>query len=302
MRDSRQVAWLDRPYQRERGDVNLNSERIANLIDLFGTHAHFARSAQVAADIALRDLRQVTDLAERSATAAEHAVGRLRRATGAGIGTARGRRPGGRRGHLRPRCRPDGGVHRRPRWANDARPRSHLPGPQWGEREAEIPTANAAAQDLLNARGASRAGVTGPSGCSAGWPTRWSTYSRTVAGRADIAALVRQVLLRDTAAADTGRLVVPTAPSMPGRPDWAAAHCDVVPVPGGLSVSARPWHPPTPAAQDGAAVNDLRQVFAATGDRLDSADGIPMPADPFGHPLQACPSTGRPASGRPPGR
>ncbi|HEY0640537.1 MAG TPA: protein DpdF [Pseudonocardiaceae bacterium] len=98
-------------------------------------------------------------------------------------------------------------------------------------------------------------------------------------GRADVAALVRQVLLQAQAMSGrTERLVVPGGIGMPGRRDWDDARCEVISTVSGFSVAARPWHPPSPAARKGAAADDLRQVFDA---RLGPSEAPAIAADPF---------------------
>lgn len=75
--DQRAVAWLDRPFNKTRGDLNLNPTRIRALIDLFGTRERFAQATHHAEGIARRDLARVTDLAERSAAAVELGRGQI---------------------------------------------------------------------------------------------------------------------------------------------------------------------------------------------------------------------------------
>lgn len=74
--DQRSIDWLDRPFDGSR-DLNLNPSRIAALIDLFGTRDGFAQAARAAEGTARHDLAMVTDLAERSAAAAERGRGQI---------------------------------------------------------------------------------------------------------------------------------------------------------------------------------------------------------------------------------
>lgn len=73
----RAIAWLDQPFGRVRGDLNLNSTRISALIELFGTRERFAQAAHHAETVARRDLARVTDLTDRSAAAVERGRGQI---------------------------------------------------------------------------------------------------------------------------------------------------------------------------------------------------------------------------------
>ncbi|QYN37793.1 hypothetical protein K1T35_11440 [Pseudonocardia sp. DSM 110487] len=75
--DQHSIDWLDQPFDRSRNDLNLNPTRIPALINLFGTRERFAQAARDSDGIARRDLVRVTDLAERSAAAAERGRGQI---------------------------------------------------------------------------------------------------------------------------------------------------------------------------------------------------------------------------------
>jgi ATP-dependent helicase HepA len=91
------LAWLDRPYDPRRGDVNLNPDRIVGLVDLFGDRSHFAEMARLAERTGRHELSQVTDLAARCeqardqarrAIAVRRAQALARRAAGGLVGDA----------------------------------------------------------------------------------------------------------------------------------------------------------------------------------------------------------------------
>jgi ATP-dependent DNA helicase RecQ len=87
------------------------------------------------------------------------------------------------------------------------------------------------------------------------------------AGRRDIAALIRQVLLEAEARGNSGHLTVPVHERFPTREEWAEVRCGTVPGSreGTLRVWVHPWspgQPEGPAAQ--AAKADLRQVHLGT--------------------------------------
>jgi ATP-dependent helicase HepA len=97
--DPRKTNWLNRRYDPRRGDVNLNADRIPALFDLFGGRLRFVDAANHAAKVARRDLDRVTDLAARSADAAQRArrqlgilqaQARARHAAGGLVGDADG--------------------------------------------------------------------------------------------------------------------------------------------------------------------------------------------------------------------
>ena len=108
-------------------------------------------------------------------------------------------------------------------------------------------------------------------------------------GDADIAALIRQVLLEDqTLTGSPTDLRVPVDPLLPNMSTWRLVGCRTWPEAGAQRVMADPWHPPAAGPDqtaldprsDQAAAEDLRQVYlgaeAPTG-RSASA----CPADPF---------------------
>jgi ATP-dependent DNA helicase RecQ len=103
------------------------------------------------------------------------------------------------------------------------------------------------------------------------------------AGPADIAALVRQILLQeDVRTGQRTRLLVPVGPGLPTRAEWETSHCEAVDVPKGMWVAAQPWHPPTPNNQDRAAHADIQRVMAHGADLTDdSREPDVCPADPF---------------------
>jgi ATP-dependent helicase HepA len=68
------VAWLDRPYVRDREDTNLNPTLIGPLYNLFGGIAGFADAARAAETISCRELARVTDLASRCEEAQKRAA------------------------------------------------------------------------------------------------------------------------------------------------------------------------------------------------------------------------------------
>ena len=68
------VDWLDRPYDPDRADCNLNPSRIAPLHDLFGGMAGFTDAARAAETISRRELAMVTDLTTRCDEAQKRAA------------------------------------------------------------------------------------------------------------------------------------------------------------------------------------------------------------------------------------
>lgn len=64
--DQRVLSWLQAPYRHNGGDVNLNSERIHALHQLFGGSAIFAATAQDAEAAAREELERATDLVART--------------------------------------------------------------------------------------------------------------------------------------------------------------------------------------------------------------------------------------------
>ncbi len=68
------LAWLDRPYDKARGDINLNLLRIDPLHDLFGGAAKFADAARAAQMTGRRELARVSDLASRCGDAQKQAA------------------------------------------------------------------------------------------------------------------------------------------------------------------------------------------------------------------------------------
>ncbi|MGW3809339.1 protein DpdE [Micromonospora sp. NPDC005113] len=61
--DERVLAWLEAPYRRDGGDVNLNSDRIHALHELFGGPATFGATARDAEAAARQELVRATNLA-----------------------------------------------------------------------------------------------------------------------------------------------------------------------------------------------------------------------------------------------
>ena len=62
------LRWLDAPYRANAHDVNLNSERIADLYRLFGGVDSFESSTREVEAIARKELHRVTDLLTRTAS------------------------------------------------------------------------------------------------------------------------------------------------------------------------------------------------------------------------------------------
>ena len=99
------------------------------------------------------------------------------------------------------------------------------------------------------------------------------------AGRLDVAALIRQVLLEHQARhGTTARMTVPAEAPFPMSEQWADAGCHAIPAgPGKLSVAAEPWHPPTGAGEPAEAVaEDIRRVYRGEEKALQN-----YPGDPF---------------------
>src|SRR6266511_3211041 len=109
-------------------------------------------------------------------------------------------------------------------------------------------------------------------------------------GDADIAALIRQVLLEHQSRTGIPTdLRIPIDPLLPSANTWRLVGCRTWPESGAQHVTADPWHPPVAgpnvaaaedAQSDKAAAEDLRQVYlgaqAYTGRRASAC-----PADPF---------------------
>jgi ATP-dependent DNA helicase RecQ len=98
------------------------------------------------------------------------------------------------------------------------------------------------------------------------------------AGWHDVAALTRQVLLEHGARRQGAwPLQIPVGLQLPGRQQWQSANCDAYTTPEGLSVTARPWHPPTGTSHaDRAAEIEMAEIYARG-----SADVPAHVADPF---------------------
>jgi len=90
--DETLVGRLDRPYDRGRGDVNLNPDKIAMLVDLFGDRRRFAEAARQADRHARAELVRMSDLAARC----EQAQERTRRSIAIAHAQARARQAAGR--------------------------------------------------------------------------------------------------------------------------------------------------------------------------------------------------------------
>ena len=86
------VTWLDRPYHPASGDVNLNADRITDLVDLFGDRERFAVVARLADQTGRDELSRVTDLAVLCEQARDHA----QRSLAVGRAQAQARRAAGR--------------------------------------------------------------------------------------------------------------------------------------------------------------------------------------------------------------
>ncbi|WP_230540558.1 protein DpdE [Salinispora arenicola] len=91
------VMWLNRPYDPERGDVNLNQHRLNRLYDLFAGPEQFSDIAHRAESLARSELARVTDLPARCAAANQaaqrsiavmRAQARARQAAGRLVGDA----------------------------------------------------------------------------------------------------------------------------------------------------------------------------------------------------------------------
>ncbi|MFD1371083.1 protein DpdF [Actinoplanes sichuanensis] len=84
------------------------------------------------------------------------------------------------------------------------------------------------------------------------------------AGWHDVAALTLQVLLEQSARRQgIWPLQVPVGPRLPSREQWHDIGCDVLSTPDGLSLTPRPWHPPTGTAHADRAVEiEMAEVFA----------------------------------------
>ena len=91
------MMWLDRPYDPERGDVNLNQHRLDRLFDLFAGPQQFSDIANRAESLARSELARVTDLPTRCAAAYQaaqrsiavmRAQARARQAAGRLVGDA----------------------------------------------------------------------------------------------------------------------------------------------------------------------------------------------------------------------
>ncbi len=65
------VRWLDHPYDRARGDVNLNPDRIGPLLEWFSGRDSFAQAARVADEVGRKELARVSDLDARRTRAQE---------------------------------------------------------------------------------------------------------------------------------------------------------------------------------------------------------------------------------------
>jgi ATP-dependent helicase HepA len=73
-----QLDWLNRPYKPGHGnDVNLNTQRIGPLFDLFGGQQNFTGAARFAEDVARGELARVTDLRTRCDEAHHYAIASL---------------------------------------------------------------------------------------------------------------------------------------------------------------------------------------------------------------------------------
>ncbi|NBE85419.1 hypothetical protein GVV04_31625 [Micromonospora sp. NEAU-HG-1] len=68
------LALLERPYDPRRGDINLNTDRIKLLLDLFGDRQKFTDASYEADAAARAHLARSTDLVERCAAAREQAM------------------------------------------------------------------------------------------------------------------------------------------------------------------------------------------------------------------------------------
>lgn len=69
--DPELLTWLDRPYDKERGDVNLNPDRFGPLLEWFGGQDKFAQAARKADQVGRRELARVSDLDARRTRAQE---------------------------------------------------------------------------------------------------------------------------------------------------------------------------------------------------------------------------------------
>jgi len=90
--DETLLGCLDRPYDPGRGDVNLNPDKIAILVDLFGDRQRFADAARQADREARAELVRTSDLTARC----EHAQERTRRSIAIARAQARARQAAGR--------------------------------------------------------------------------------------------------------------------------------------------------------------------------------------------------------------
>ncbi len=71
--DSDSIAFLERPYAKDRGDTNLNASRIEVLHDLFGGRSSFDESARACAVLGRLELERITDF-RRTCEAAERSA------------------------------------------------------------------------------------------------------------------------------------------------------------------------------------------------------------------------------------
>jgi ATP-dependent DNA helicase RecQ len=93
-----------------------------------------------------------------------------------------------------------------------------------------------------------------------------------------VVTLTRQILLEQQARRHgTWPLEVPIDLRLPSREQWEQAGCQVLTTPSGLSLTALPWHPPTPSPQaDQAAEQEMEEVYAGR-----AVPPPQHPADPF---------------------
>lgn len=105
------------------------------------------------------------------------------------------------------------------------------------------------------------------------------TFGRS--GPGDVAALVRQVLLEDSARfGGEPSVVLPRTPPWPVEEHWRVAACDVRRQGDRLVVTARPWHPPDGHPDSPDAFAQVREVYRGLQSPL-ARSLNETPADPF---------------------